>query len=413
MMAVTLSENVKNYRRRAGLNQEQLAEAAGLSVGTVRKVEQGKTVEMATLHSIARALDVQTSALLSSDAPEPVDSNDPNRFHLVDLRKALTPPVGLSMSAERPSQEPNLATLERAALDAASLYHADRYQSVALRLPQLVRETDGAVAYFIGDEQQTHALITRSQVLELAGRFLTQTRQYDLAYQALARAINDARDAGDEMTAASGVNGLAWLLLRQGRFDDAETLASSTAAVIEPRMSQQSAQRFAAWGWLALRAAAAAVRNNRPQEAEEYQRMATMAAVAIGSEYNDPKHHWSRFGPVTVALKSVEATMITGDARTALRQSEDGPLSAYGRRKAGRPSGDNWHRHRLDVAQAHVTLGDFQETKDELTYLRGQSPEWLRHQGVAKNVLQDVLRKRKRTLTQEMREMAVFLDVTG
>ncbi|MCF2525701.1 helix-turn-helix domain-containing protein [Yinghuangia soli] len=412
-MAQTLGDNLRMYRRRAGLSQEKLAETAELSVGTVRKAEQGKAVEMATLHKLARALSVETSALLAGGAPVPVDRHDSNRTLLVGLRKALTPVVGLAPQNEVNNSAEDLPTLERALRKAGDLYHADRYEEVARQLPALVDASTAALASAASSDLRTSALTFRSQTYELAGRFLTQTRQYDLAYHALAAAIEDAKAAADTMTGASAVNGLAWLLLRQGRFDDAETLASTTAEVIEPRMSQREGERYAAWGWLALRAAAAAVRNNRAQEAEEHQRMAMMAAVALGGEYSDPRHQWSRFGPVTVAMKAVEATMITGDARTALRQADEGPLSAYGRRKSGRPSGDNWHRHRLDVAQANLALGRHQESMDELTYLRARSPEWLRHQNLGKDVLSGLLHKRKRTLTAEIRSMAVFLEITG
>lgn len=40
-MSAGLADNVKKYRRTAGLNQEQLAEAADLSLSTVREAEQG------------------------------------------------------------------------------------------------------------------------------------------------------------------------------------------------------------------------------------------------------------------------------------------------------------------------------------------------------------------------------------
>jgi transcriptional regulator with XRE-family HTH domain len=50
-----LADNVRKYRRRAGLSLEELAHAAGVSPGTVRKVEQGGTVRMETLHTLARA----------------------------------------------------------------------------------------------------------------------------------------------------------------------------------------------------------------------------------------------------------------------------------------------------------------------------------------------------------------------
>ncbi|MFG2720807.1 hypothetical protein ACGFW5_21285 [Streptomyces sp. NPDC048416] len=63
--------------------------------------------------------------------------------------------------------------------------------------------------------------------MQLAARYLTQVRQYDLAYTALAGAITDARRAGDTLTGRSGVIGMCWLLLRQGRLDEARLSASS------------------------------------------------------------------------------------------------------------------------------------------------------------------------------------------
>ncbi len=412
-MTATLGENVRRYRRRAGYSQEQLAEAAELSLGTIRKVEQGGTLRMESLHAIARALGVRTSALLAADAPEPVRSDDPNRLHLIELRKALTPPVGLSARLPEPGEEPSLPALRRTVLDGAKLYHADRYQSVALLLPDLLRGTDRAVEYYAEGEERASALVTRAEAYQVAGRFLTQTRHYDLAYQALAGAIADARAAEDTLSAASGVVGLCWLLLRQGRLDDAETLAMTTAEAIEPKMSTATPEQLAVWGWLALRGAAGAVRNNRPREAQAHLRMATAAAAAVGVERTDYHRHGITFGPVTVAMKSVEDAMISGDSRTALRRAEEGPLSAKGRRKAGQPSGDNWNRHRLDVGYAYVNLGDHQSGMDELKQVRAVSPEWLRHQAMARDVMRGILHKRKRTLTADMREMATYLDVAG
>lgn len=48
-MTTELADNVGKYRRRAGMSQEELAHAAGVSPGTVSKVEQGGTVRMQTL----------------------------------------------------------------------------------------------------------------------------------------------------------------------------------------------------------------------------------------------------------------------------------------------------------------------------------------------------------------------------
>ncbi|UQA90996.1 helix-turn-helix domain-containing protein [Streptomyces halobius] len=78
------------------MNQEQLTEAADVSVGTVRKVEQGGDVRMETLHALARALGVSTSTLFATETTTPVVGDEANRGYLVELRKALMPPVGLA-----------------------------------------------------------------------------------------------------------------------------------------------------------------------------------------------------------------------------------------------------------------------------------------------------------------------------
>ncbi|WP_181010403.1 hypothetical protein [Streptomyces sp. SM14] len=167
-------------------------------------------------------------------------------------------------------------------------YHSGSYKSVASQLPGLLRDANSAVAHYDNGEDHRQALLARAEALQLAGRYLTQVRQYDLGHTALAGAITDARRAADTLTAASGVIGMCWLLLRQGRLDEAEALAAQTADMIEPRLYRATPDECAAWGWLALRTAAATGRNNRPQEARHYHRVATTAASAVGRELTAP-----------------------------------------------------------------------------------------------------------------------------
>ncbi|MFE7752634.1 helix-turn-helix domain-containing protein [Streptomyces sp. NPDC057428] len=126
-MTTELADNVRKYRRRAGMSQEELAHAAGVSPGTVRKVEQGGTVRMETLHALARALRVATGTLMASDAPEPVGrTEEPNRVNLIQLRAVLTPAVGLvDQDAEVVGEEPNLRAFCRTVGDARVLYFSD------------------------------------------------------------------------------------------------------------------------------------------------------------------------------------------------------------------------------------------------------------------------------------------------
>ncbi|HEY8979246.1 MAG TPA: helix-turn-helix transcriptional regulator [Streptomyces sp.] len=413
-MSTGLADNVKKFRRVAGMNQEQLAEAADLSLSTVRKAEQGGHVSMETLATLARALGVTTAELFATEAPEPVLSteDEKNRRYLAELRRTLMPPVGLSVALSEPGEVKSPSSIRQGVQDGHALYQADRYTSVARKLPGLLRSSEAAVLSLDGEERQ-HAMIARAHALLLAGKYLTQVRQYDLAYFALAEAIRLARETGQTQLAATGIVGLGWLLLRQDRFEESEQLAAQTASEVEPRMSQATPAQLAVWGELWLRVAAAARRNNRPDVAKHARRMAASAGGALEREHAEFPSHWSAFGPVTAAAKAVEDLALVGDARGVLRSADEGPLSPKGVKNFGRLSMNNWGRHRLDVARAHVLLGSHQDAMDELVNLRETGDIWITHQPLARRVMADILKKRKRTLTEEMRSMAAHLKVAG
>ncbi|WP_433546819.1 helix-turn-helix domain-containing protein [Streptomyces sp. CA-294286] len=410
-MASALAQNVRKYRRAVGFSQERLAEESDLSIGTIRKIEQGGDVRTDTLHALARALGVQTSALFATDAPEPVVGDEGTRRSLVELRKALMPPVGLDAPAALLGQPTDLDELHHRISDCHTLYWADRYDSVARELPALLRESEVTAANAEGEEDRRSATTARTHSLLLAGKYLTQVRQYDLAYHSLSEAIRLAREAGKTLTAGTGIVGLCWLLLRQDRFDESEALAVQTADAMEPRMSSATSGQLAVWGELWLRVASSAIRNNRPDVGVEARRMAGTAASALGREHNSFPNHWGGFGPVTTAMKATEDLALVGDARGVLRTADDGVLSGKALKSLGKPTAPNWGRHRLDVAQAHMRLGSHGDAMAELVGLRGTSGAWLRHQPLARYVMSDVLKSRKRTLTAEMRDMASFLGV--
>lgn len=411
-MVTALAHNVRKYRRAAGLSQETLAEEAGLSIGTVRKVEQGGDVRTDTLHTIARALGVQTSDLFVTDVPDPVVGDEGTRRSLIELRMALMPPVGLAAPLVAAGQPTDLEELHRRIADCHALYWADRYDAVAHKLPALLRESEVTAGSVEGEEDKRSASAARTYALLLAGKYLTQVRQFDLAYHALAEAIRLARQSGETLTAGTGVVGMCWLLVRQDRFDDCEALARQTAESLEPRLSAATPRQLAVWGELWLRVASSAARNNRPDAAAEARRMAGIAASGLTREHAGFPHHWGGFGPVTTEMKVTEDLALVGDWRGVLRRADEGVLSGQALQRLGKPTSPDWGRHRLDIAQAHARLGSHGDAMAELVGLRHTSGRWLRHQPLARYVMGDVLRSRKRTLTKEMREMASYLGVS-
>ncbi|MFJ2606631.1 helix-turn-helix transcriptional regulator [Streptomyces sp. NPDC091279] len=410
-MPTELALNVKTHRRRLGWSQERLSEMAGLSIQTVRKLEQGGDVRTATLHEVARAFGVTTAALFVADSPDPVIGDEASRRNLVELRKALMPPVGLEAPVVQAAEAEDVSVLRQRVDDVHVLYHADRYDSVARQLPALLRATELAAVNAEGDQDKHDAVQVRTCSLLLTGKYLTQVRQYDLAYHALAESIRLARESGQTLIAGTGIVGMCWLLLRQDRFDDCEVLALQTADAMEPRMSSAKPAELAVWGELWLRVAAATVRNNRPDDAAAARRMAGTAASALARELDSFPIPWGGFGPITAEMKAVEDLALDGDARGVLRRADEGILGGKALKALGKPTAPGWGRHRLDVAQSHVALGSHQDAMSELAGLRGSHGKWLKHQPLARYVMTDVLSSRKRTLTAEMRDMASYLGV--
>ena len=63
-LAMTIGENIGNYRQAAGLTQAQLAERVGVGTAFISRVERGqKMMKVQTLYTMAEALGVSCDAL--------------------------------------------------------------------------------------------------------------------------------------------------------------------------------------------------------------------------------------------------------------------------------------------------------------------------------------------------------------
>ncbi|WP_422647121.1 helix-turn-helix domain-containing protein [Actinoalloteichus caeruleus] len=398
----SIGATLRALRDERGLTQEGLADAASLHVNTVRKVEQGGTASMETYHRLARSLGVTTARLVAGQPSRKQVHGDEDKTSLLSLRRAIAPPVGIDGRAINLGEEPNLGDLREAAAAFATSYRADRYQDLAAFVPNLVTSAHAAVEHYKHTPQQVLAHQARSEILQLAGRYLTQIRAYDLAQVALTDAVRDAAAAEDRLNSSAAVIGQAWVLLRQGRLDEAEELSTVTADQVEPRMSMASDEELAVWGWLLLRASAAAARNNRPDEAREAIRLARSAGAALADEVAHRLRGWVSFGPITVELKAIENEAIADRPDRVLAMSS--PLTQ------GSCTSDNWNRHLLDVAQAHARLGDDAAAARILAELAATSPQWLSHQRIAEETFSAIRRRRKRALTADQRKIAALFS---
>ncbi|MEU8347951.1 helix-turn-helix transcriptional regulator [Spirillospora sp. NPDC048832] len=406
MQDASISDRVRELRRRRGMTQEELAERAALSLAVIKKLEQGGTCRMETYHQLARALGVTTVWFVSAGPPEPTEAVV-DEVVLADMRSAINPPIGLAgrpLYGTADGDHPNLARLRGAATAIAAKYQADAYDDLARIMPALVRSAHHHVEVHDTGDERRDALQLRADILGQAGRYLIQIRAHDLALIALQRSLRDAVEIGDTPLAAAAVSGQAWAMLRQGRFAEVEQLCVDTSVEIEPTMSKASPDELSGWGYLLLRAAAAASRNNRPQEAREYVRTAAAAGARLGRQHQDLAGHKS-FGPLNPALMRTEIELLDGRPDRALEAAREVP------RDVGTGNKSGWDRHRLDIARAKAQTGDPEKATEIVQAIRAEHPEWLRYQQYGRDITRELLDTRPRMPSRAMLDLADFMGV--
>ncbi|MEU4367580.1 helix-turn-helix domain-containing protein [Micromonospora chersina] len=405
-MKPTTGENLARIRRQSTLTQEQLAERASVSVETIRKLEQGtrESARLDTLHALARALGVPTTALLG-DASQAAARGEPDHrpLSLAAIRRAVAPVYGLTGTPLAPPVDEPPAALDvlRARLRAADrAYQSNDYARALADLPPLLLDVRAA-AQLADEADRPTALTVLARTQHLTGNLLIQLRAGDLAQTALSGALDAARLSGDQVVAATVIQGMTWLLLRQGRLAEAAELAVATADQIEPRFSRAAPAELAAWGWLLMGAAAAYARDNQPDQAVELVDAAAAAAVRIGEREPEPGHLMmvGGFDTARVQMQRVETAAVAGDAGRVLELAElvpPGPTAVA----------SSWQRHRLDVAWAYADRRQYGDAEGVLLELGATAPAWLRHQRYARDIVQTIAAGRRRAMSTRMAELA-------
>ena len=271
-----IGDRLRSVRVRRGLTQRELAEAAGVSLSLVKKLEQGSItdVRLETARRLAVAVDVATSALMTEpDAPVPAPEST-RRWESVRLA------IGGEYGAE-PAEEPTLDGVRAAFRSVTPLLLDGKFDSIGAPVAALLRDADAVVALVPGQGRGT-ALTLRSQVRQVAGSLMLHVWEFEAAGRAFDLALDDAQDA---LTAASVTEERCWGLIRQGRLAETRELAFRWADDVEPRMSKATREELAAWGRLLVRAGAAAIRDNRGDEADSALRLARMAAFGARRDF--------------------------------------------------------------------------------------------------------------------------------
>jgi transcriptional regulator with XRE-family HTH domain len=392
---ISIGPRLRSLRLSHGLTQHELAEVSGVSADLISKLERGsrQTARLSTVTKLARGLDEDISVLIGK-ANRLARVGDAG---VLAVRDAVSNPAQLpGLDPEDQGEPSDTAELWRAVERAYGAYFAGEFGVLASRLPGLLSECR-VTRTALGPQSIAAAY---AHAYQLAACLLVHVGKDDAALIGAERGILAASDSDDEYRHATLLGTYVWILLRMGRYAEAERLAARTAYSIEPSYSSCDHQQLTAWGGQLLHAAVIAGADGRADDALEYLAQARAGAARMGEDRHD---YWVSFGPTSVAMQ--EAHVYIGldrpvEALRASRQVKPKDLFKI-----------SWARHSLNESQALERRGRVDEAIDVAARAYELSPEWFRHQQFAASVVQDLV-ARKTRLPDALAQMASAVSTT-
>ena len=391
----TIGERIRELRGLA-YTQVELAVAADVSVDVIRKLEQGRrqTASIGTLQRIARALGVDVGELLGRAR---LPSTAEGQARIAAIQDALTPIDDLTGAIEE-TEVPTAAVFARSVTYGWGAYWGGRYGLLAAMLPDLLVESRALLRdSLVADRPRLVDLA--AQVHQLTAGTLLRLGAAELAHLASRESLRLSASGDDPLRDAAMRSTLTYVLIRQGRFVDAERVAVATAEDCQPQGGDVGTAQLSVYGGLLLRGATAAAREGRSATATY---LLDEAAAVAGRTGLDRTDYEVVFGPSNVIMQSADVAIVAEDyvraAEVARRMPRDAALPLAAR-----------SRHLVDVAHARVRLGHNQAAESALLSMEQAAPDWTAHHRLPRMLVGELLTRGHPS--SRLRALADRLDV--
>lgn len=378
-----LGRTLRRLRRLASLTQEELAERSDVSVDVIRQLEQRRkhSARLPTLHALANGLGVELTTLLG-DPPAVASTGESDGPRFVAMRRAIMPALW-GPEPEPPGPGFSLDSLREQIADGWTQYHSAEFDTVMKTLPDVVSDAHAATVS-ANENERSAGFAALGKALQLAGHVAVRMGKTDLALISLERAIAAAGKSSDPLLRSMIVNSVAWTYQRQGRLDDALSIALHAADDIKAGGHTGTADGLKVWGALTMSAATSAARSNDYERAAELMANAeTQAGRVAKLPQGSDSRMVSVFSPSSVRIERVRLAVQYGHPEDALALAKGMRLS-----KDVPPSWRTWLL--LDVARAHTDLGDATGAVKALESLRRVAPTWMQHHTLAVAIVRDL-----------------------
>ncbi|MGH3810870.1 MAG: helix-turn-helix domain-containing protein [Pseudonocardiaceae bacterium] len=395
MAEPTIGERIRALRRRT-YTQHDLAAAADVSVDVIRKLEQGRrhTASIATLARLARALGVDLAELLGPS--HPLGAASENESRVAAIRDVLTG-VDELLGEVDDADAPNLTELARAVTFGWGHFYSGRFVLLAALLPRLLADTQAVTrSAKAADSGRVADLV--AQVHQIAAGTLVRFDATDLGHVAAREALSWAALAPDPLRAASARYIFGHVLIRQGRYIDAERVAVATAEQIEP-VGTVSTAHLSVYGGLVLRGATAAARQGRTGAATDLLSEATAVAQRTGVDRVDVD---VIFGPSNLVVQATDCAVVAEDYARAVQVAREMPRAAV------LPLMSQ-SRHLADVAHAQLRLGHARAAESALLTMERAAPDWTAHHRLPRVLVGELMTRGRPSA--RLRELSHRLNV--
>lgn len=399
-MATTAGESIGSRIRqlRGDLTQRELADAAGVSVEVIRKLEQEArhTAAVPTLQKIAKALDVDVARLVGKPDSLPSRNADAG---VIAIRRALTTVDDLLPNPTWGDEPLGLRDAERAVDYAWGAYWAGHYELLGSVLPTTLPQLRGTLRAAAASERP-RAAEALARAYQVTGDTLVHLGQPADAWLAIRHALDAARQGDDELLGATLRVSIAWQLLVQGRYEESEQVAVAAAQSIAPTGGALPRQ-VSAYGILQVTAATAAARAQRAAATLDFLKEASDCAARLGNV--ERSEHQTTFGPAKIAMLRVDCAVVQEQYPQAIAAAADLPPNA------DLPLATR-ARHLADVAYCHMQLGHDDIAMTTLLSMEAMAPDWIHYQTLPRQTTSELI-ERQRRINRPLRDLARRLGV--
>ncbi|MEV6675124.1 helix-turn-helix transcriptional regulator [Streptomyces sp. NPDC051162] len=319
--ASRIGERLRSARRQRGMSLRNLAGLAGVSVGYLSMVENGRRLLDRSSHitAFAEALQIAPSELTG----QPFAPADPHTSAAHEAIPALRLTLmGIAMASppdRRPPRVPAAVLAERVER-ANRLYHAAEYGTLAAGLPVLLADLHAAAEAAVGDARRALLKLLADAYHPACTLLLKNLGYTDLAFIAVTRASEAIAELDDPVYSALSGFFHTHVLMSAGSPTQALAQATAAANTLEAHLTSPDAH--ALLGELHLISATSLTQDRqRPGKARAAEVRGHLAEAANLAGRTGETRAWHlNFGPTNVGIHQVSLNTdlgLHGEAVTA------------------------------------------------------------------------------------------------